>query len=95
MNAKLQALKEEINRQMPRVWIEDGVEFSARHGNCLWTGEGSTIELNDGTLVEAFDYYAATNLYEMGVWHELAEFLRKRGFYCEFYDAGTVMIYEV
>ena len=40
-----------------------------------------------------FDYYNESDLYENGVLKRFAEELANHGWYCEWYDAGTVLIY--
>lgn len=86
-------LKAELATEFPKVWIKDGGEFDGRK-NCLWTGEGSSIKLQDvGFSVPAFDTYAFHG-YEAGVWQSLYDFLQIRGFFAEAYDAGTFFIYK-
>ena len=40
-----------------------------------------------------YDYYAESSLYEFGVLVEFESILQQHGWYSEWYDAGTVMIY--
>lgn len=40
-----------------------------------------------------FDYYNDSELYEGGVLKAFAEELANQGWYCEWYDPGTVLIY--
>ena len=42
----------------------------------------------------SFDYYSESSKYEFGVLNKFAKELSKLGWYCEFYDPGTVMIWE-
>jgi hypothetical protein len=59
---------------------EGGVWLSAENGDTL-----------DG--VEIFDYWAMSSLYEAGVYTKFEEALNARGWYSEFYDAGTVGVW--
>lgn len=91
----LRRLADQLNKEFPGVWIKDGAEFDSRHAGALWTGEGSWVEDEHGKDA-AFDSYSVVDeLYPNGVHHQLATFLEQRGFYCEFYDAGTVFIYPM
>jgi len=42
-----------------------------------------------------FDYYAMSSSYELGVDKSLDAFLEKRGWYAEWYDAGTIFLWEI
>lgn len=42
-----------------------------------------------------FDYYAESRTYELGVRATLADFLQKRGWYAEWNDPGTMMLWEI
>ena len=42
-----------------------------------------------------FDYYAMSKSYELGVRVTLDDFLAKRGWYAEWHDPGTIMLWEI
>jgi len=42
-----------------------------------------------------FDYYAMSSSYELGVDKSLDVFLEKRGWYAEWYDPGTIFLWEI
>ena len=42
-----------------------------------------------------FDYYAMNRSYELGVRVTLVDFLQKRGWYAEWNDPGTTMLWEI
>lgn len=42
-----------------------------------------------------FDYYAETKAFELGVRVTLDDFLEKRGWYAEWNDPGTIMLWEI
>jgi len=42
-----------------------------------------------------FDYYAMSSSYELGVDKSLDRFLEKRGWYAEWYDPGTIFLWEI
>lgn len=89
-------LKQILSEQFPKVWLKDGKLF-ARTEECLWTGEGSTIDvrIEDGIYeVDAFNSYDTSDMYVFGVHKALHNALADYGFFAEFYDAGTVFIYR-
>jgi hypothetical protein len=59
---------------------EGGIWVSAEHGD---TYGG----------VEIFDYYAEGSSYEFGVYTKFNDMVQKYGWYCEWYDSGTMMIW--
>ena len=42
-----------------------------------------------------FDYYAMSSAYDLGVRATLVDFLEKRGWYTEWNDPGTMMLWEI
>lgn len=90
----LQATREQmmqiLKQKFPKMWIKLSEQFNGREGN-IWTGEGSCH--NDEHETPLFNYYDTKEvLYKMGVHKDLVKTLDKHGWYCEFYDAGTVFI---
>ena len=85
----MQVRMEKLVKQYPNVWFKDGGEFSSEHENTIWTGEGSFIK----DYEYAFDYYGYNNTF--GVHPELVKSLNKLGLYAEFYDPGTVFLYQI
>lgn len=80
----------EIQQKYPKVWAKESEVFKADYKDCIWTGEGSYIG-----VLPAFNYYATSPLYIMGVLEEFHNFLERRGWYCEWYDAGTIIINKI
>ena len=89
MRKLMQTRMDKLVKQFPHVWFKDGAEFAEGYEDTIWTGEGSDI----GDHQYAFDYYGYGET--MGVHPELAAALDKLGLYAEFYDAGTVFIYQI
>ena len=62
---------------------EGGIWLSAEHGDKTSSGE------------PLFNYYDEnTDSYEMGVHKEFNDFIKSYGFFAEFYDPGTVMLWR-
>ena len=87
MKAMMERKMVKLAKQFPDVWFKDGGDFSTNHNNTIWTGEGSDI---DGQ--SAFCSYGYHNT--MGVHPMMQEALDKYDLWAEFYDGGTVFIYE-
>ena len=62
--------------------VEGGIWTSAENGETM----GSSL---------IFDYYSTSSKYEFGVLNKFAKKLSKMGWYCEYYDPGTVMIWPI
>lgn len=80
-----------LTKKFPKMWMKESEEFGAPR-NGIWTGEGSYD--NDGC--EMFNYYAnpTSTLYDMGINKELVDILDEHGWFAEWYDSGTVLIYK-
>lgn len=89
MNKRIEVKLNKLSKMYPNAWFKAGAEFSLSHENTIWTGEGSYTK--DGQSL--FNYYAYCDT--MGIHPQLAQTLDKLGLYAEFYDAGTVFIYQV
>jgi len=74
--------------QFPRAWFKRGEEFDGRK-NSIWTGEGSFIG-DDHYVRGIFEYYDSEP-----VDPEFNAFIEPRGWYVEWYDAGTVFLYPL
>ena len=65
-------------------------EFDGTEGG-IWTSAENGETLSGSKI---FDYYSESSKYEFGVLNKFAKLLSKSGWYAEFYDPGTVMIWE-
>lgn len=87
MKAKMLKKMEKLQAMFPEMWFKNGDEFYEKESNFIWTGEGSFI---DGYSV--FDMYGYRET--MGVHPMFEKALDKLGLWAEFYDGGTVFIFE-
>lgn len=62
-------------------------EFDGSEGGIWLSAEEESNQL-------FFDYYAESRAYELGVKNTMRDFLEHRGWYAEWYDPGTVMLWE-
>ena len=60
----------------------------------IWTSGENGYEDEKGNLL--FDYYEEFGSnWVFGVNKDFSDWLEKRGWFCEWYDAGTIMIWEL
>ena len=45
--------------------------------------------------VPAFNYYSESNSYELGIRKEINQWMESLGYYAEWHDPGTVLIYRL
>ena len=86
-------LMRQIADKFPRLFLKTSEEFDRSKRNAIWTSaEDGCAE--DGRLL--FSYYAEDFreiTYVLGVHRVMLQILDAAGWYAEFYDPGTVMIY--
>ena len=70
--------------------VRTSEEFDGTEGG-IWTSAENGEKFSGSQI---FDYYSESSKYEFGVLNKFAKVLSKMGWYCEFYDPGTVMIWE-
>jgi hypothetical protein len=70
-------------------FVRTSEEFDGTKGG-IWTSAENGESLSGSKI---FNYYSDSSKYEFGVLNKFADLLNKRGWYCEFYDPGTVMIW--
>jgi len=68
--------------------------YGSREGQMkgVWTSGEDEQTVKSG--LRLFDYYAESESYVFGVEKTFHNWLEKRGWYCEWHDAGTMMIWE-
>ena len=72
-------------------FVRTSEEFDGVEGGIWTTAENG--ETMGGFPI--FDYYSTSSKYEFGVLNKFAKKLSKMGWYCEYYDPGTVMIWPI
>lgn len=73
----------------PMTTIEDG---------CLSNGSGIWLSAENSEVysgIPMYDYYAEGELYELGVYTKWEEKINSMGWYSEWYDPGTVMLWKI
>ena len=72
-------------------FIRTSEEFDGVEGG-IWTSAENGETMGSSPI---FDYYSTSSKYEFGVLNKFAKKLSKMGWYCEYYDPGTVMIWPI
>jgi len=70
-------------------FVRTSEEFTGSNGG-IWVSGEDTDEFKGMPI---YDYYAEGSSYELGVNVKWEEELNKRGWYSEWYDAGTIQIW--
>ena len=65
-------------------------DFDGSQGGIWICGESGYLNARG---VRFFDYYAEDESYELGVLTNLRKLANKHGWFFEWYDAGTIMVY--
>ena len=71
-------------------FVRTSEEFGAAGEGGIWVSGEDTDEFKGMPI---YDYYAESSSYELGVNVKWEEELNKRGWYSEWYDAGTIQIW--
>ena len=85
-----------LNREYPGLDAVPVEEFSSDYSDGIWI-KGSESGLVDRNGTPLFDYYQQdgdSKLYNMGIVAHLERWAQRNGWYFEWYDAGTVMMFE-
>lgn len=88
-----ESLMAKLQKKYPKMLLRTTEEFDGGTGGIWTSGESG---LCDSKGYELFNYYAEDYKeinYIFGVRKTLYEYLEKNGWYCEWHDAGTIMIY--
>lgn len=92
-NLSREELMKELKKKYPSLWMKDSEDFDkGKTKNAIWTGSESHAVEKDGKPI--FDYNANGSKYEFGIHIDLYNFLEKKGWYCEWYDSGTILIFQ-
>ena len=87
-------LIELLKESYPMVKLRTTEEFNGNKGGLWVTSTEDHEEDSDG--ITLFDYYAVSHdIYEFGVVKHLSEFVQKHGWFFEWNDAGTIMIWKI
>lgn len=80
-----------LSKKYPGMFLRNTEEFNGSEGG-IWTSGEDGPTAKDGYSL--FNYYSEDyHRYEIGVHKEVYDYLEKLEWYCEWNDAGTIMIW--
>jgi hypothetical protein len=80
-----------LEKKYPNMLLRTTEEFNGSEGGIWTSGEDGPEAKAGGPL---FNYYSENHAkYNLGVHNEICDYLDKLEWYCEWYDAGTIMIW--
>jgi len=86
-----------MNRDVMIEWLQETMKFVSTTEEFDGSPGGIWVSGEDGETLKGkriYDYYNEGSTYEFGVLKTWEKELNKRGWYSEWYDAGTVMIWQ-
>ena len=89
-------LTAELAVMFPKMLLRTTEQFDGAEGG-IWTSAEDGIDGPIMNHLPLFNYYSqdgGSNYYTFGVNNKFCEFLEERGWYAEFNDPGTVMLWE-
>lgn len=88
-------LIEKLEKMYPGMMLQPSEEFDGRKGGTWTSAENSPIDKQGLKLFNPYcEDYIEKN-YRLDVRIPFADMLEEYGWYCEYIDAGTVMIYPI
>lgn len=94
---KREELIAELKKKFPNMFLRTTEDFNGSEGG-IWTSAEDGSDGGTWGGLPLFNYYSqdgGSNKYTFGVNNFLYNWLEENGWYCEFYDPGTVMIWEI
>lgn len=76
----------------PGLWMKFSEEFDGVDGGIWTTSESEAVHTATG--LKPFDYYAEGPLYDLGVLVAVVELLDQHGWFAEWHDPGTMMLWR-
>jgi len=90
-----EALVSKLEKSYPKMNVRVTEDFFCA-GDCntgIWLcGEDDIVDKKGSQI---FSYYNDSTKYKFGVINHLVRFLERNGWYPEWYDAGTIMLYPL
>jgi hypothetical protein len=85
-------MMELLEVKYPEMILRTTEEFNGGNGG-IWTSGEDDLPAKDNFPL--FNYYSDGKQYILGVHTEMYNFLEKHGWYAEWHDAGTIMLYQI
>ena len=85
-------LMKSLKKRFPKMFLKTTEEFGITKGG-IWTSGEDFYKDEKGNVL--FDYYDLYGDFIFGVNKSFAKWLEKRGWFCEWFDPGTIMIWKI
>ena len=85
-------MMELLKAKYPNMFLRTTEEFDGCKDG-IWTSGEESPSAKDGFPL--FNYYAEGNRYDLGVHTEIYDFLEGHGWYGEWHDCGTIMLWII
>ena len=83
-----------LEKRFPKMFLRTTEEFDGSVGGIWTSGEASMNQpMISGQRV--FDYYSENKQYELGVLKKFEESINKKGWFSQWNDCGTIMLYLI
>ena len=92
MTKTREQMMELLGVKYPEMFLRTTEEFNGGKGG-IWTSGEDNLPAKDNFPL--FNYYSDGKRYILGVHTEMYNFLEKHGWYAEWHDAGTIMLYQI
>ena len=92
MTKTREQMMELLEVRYPEMFLRTTEEFNGGKGG-IWTSGEDDLPAKDNFPL--FNYYSDGKRYILGVHTEMYNFLEKHGWYAEWHDAGTIMLYQI
>ena len=85
-------LMQKLQKAYPNAHIKPSEDFNGRDG-AIWIGAEDMYDRNGDAV---FNYWTENHTkYDLGVIKHFNNFIERNGWYAEWYDAGTVFLYQI
>lgn len=90
-----QQMMDALQKAYPEQHIKKASDFSEKYKGStgIWMSAEDGTEDRKGNQI--FDYYDDSDSRTFGVINHLNAFVERHGWYFEWYDAGTMMLWEI
>lgn len=81
-----------LKKAYPNMYVKPSEEFNGNGGG-IWIGAEGVYDRNGD---DVFNYWTENHTkYDLGVIKHFGNFIERNGWYAEWYDCGTIFLYEI
>lgn len=87
-------MMELLGVKYPKMFLSTTEEFDGSNGGIWTSGEGEILAKDNFPLFNYFNEVFKEIRYVLGVHREMVDLLDEHGWFAEFHDAGTVILWQ-